>query len=178
MWSLDLIKCGSFPSCFLLYPCMWPWAHHQALGTSLPPQLLSHLCTLLPPRNLPVPSLPVSLRCSLPTTPHPRVPLPHPYFLSHSVSLPVPGGLSPQALFFVVPGCRSLSFPSSCPSSLASPSLQQVAYQNLILGSTLQVTSYLIPLSLKVTSDLHSSSSGILSFPRPKWQGYESPHLL
>lgn len=71
VWSLDLIKCGSFPSCFPLHSCRWPWAHHQALGTHLPPQLLSHLCALLPPRNLLyVPSLP-QCPCVALCLPHP-----------------------------------------------------------------------------------------------------------
>lgn len=69
--SLDLIKCGSFPSCFLLHSCTWPWAPHQALGTRLAPQLLSHLCTLLPPRNLlSVPLLPLC-PCAALCLPHP-----------------------------------------------------------------------------------------------------------
>lgn len=195
VWSLDLIKCGSFPSCFtparglglpirsLGHACLPSSSATSAPSYLLETCFLCHRChsvpALLCAYHTPSQGPPASLLLSFPLclTACPRV-----------VESFSPRGLSPQALFFVVPGCRSLSFPSSCPSSLASLSLQQPCvsrvYQNLILGSTLQVISYpsvprdLISLSLKATSDLHSSSSGILSFPRPKWQGYESPHLL
>lgn len=92
VWSLDLIKCSSFPSCFPLHSCRWPWAHHQALGTRLPPQLLSHLCTLLPPRNLLyVPSLP-QCPCVALCLPHPVPGSPASPLLSFPLCLAVPSG--------------------------------------------------------------------------------------